>query len=323
MDYSNRSLKAIKDKRISGEIARDEYWFEISRILHGFNELFSVQPGKVKSLEVGGGGLVLTYEVAPARLIKMIINPDDLRTAPLSILCEGNYEEFECSILLRIAEISGLFCDIGANIGFYTLACSVVNPNLRILSFEPNKSVVGSLTDNIELNSPEISTSNIRVIPTALGEFAKQNALFYVPKISGSGAGSLKNLHPDEGEALNFETDIQSLDSVLGGEFTMDLIKIDVEGFELSVLKGGLSSIERYKPTIFIELLRKWMKPYRAHPQDVIDLLSPIGYSCFAIGENILTNITKIDDDTIENNFIFVHPKRIEHLKLISEVTKS
>jgi hypothetical protein len=94
---------------------------------------------------------------------------------------------------------------------------------------------------------------------------------------------------------------------------------MDVEGFELSVLKGSLESIERFKPTIFIELLRKWMKPFGDHPQDVIDLLSPIGYLCFAIGDNILTKITKIDDDTIENNFIFVHRNRIDHLNLLIE----
>ena len=57
MNYNNRSLNSIKDKRISGEIVREEYWFEISRILHEFNELFSIQPSKVKSLEVGGGDL--------------------------------------------------------------------------------------------------------------------------------------------------------------------------------------------------------------------------------------------------------------------------
>jgi hypothetical protein len=57
MVYRNGSLKVFKDKRITGEIARDEYWFEVSRILQEFNELFSIQPSNVKSLEVGGGGL--------------------------------------------------------------------------------------------------------------------------------------------------------------------------------------------------------------------------------------------------------------------------
>jgi FkbM family methyltransferase len=266
-----------------------------------------------------GGGLVLTYEVAQAKQIKMNINPDDLRTAPMSILSEGNYEEFECSILLRIAKISGLFCDVGANIGFYTLACGVINPNLKILSFEPNISVVDNLIENIKLNSTEISTSNISVFPIALGESTNKAVSFYVPKVSGSGAGSLKNLHPDEGDAYSFKTEIKSLDSILAAELKLDLIKMDVEGFELSVLRGSLESIERFKPTIFIELLRKWMKPFGDHPQDVIDLLSSTGYLCFAIGEKILTKITEIDDDTIENNFIFVHRHRIDHLNLLIE----
>jgi FkbM family methyltransferase len=249
----------------------------------------------------------------------MIIDPNDLRTAPMSIISEGNYEEFECFMLLRIAEVSELFCDIGANIGFYTLACSVVNPKLRILSFEPNQVVVGNLKRNLEINSPEICTTNVSVFPIALGESKTESAEFYVPKFSGSGAGSLKNLHPDEGDAKSFKTAIASLDSILRKETMLDLIKMDVEGFELSVLKGSMDSIEEFKPTIFIELLRKWMKPFGNHPQDVIELLLPLGYACFAIGVNNLTEILEIDENTVENNFIFVHRQRSEHFKIITE----
>jgi FkbM family methyltransferase len=247
----------------------------------------------------------------------MNIDPNDLRTAPMSIISEGNYEEFESMLLLEIAKVSKLFCDIGANIGFYTMACGVTNPNLRIMSFEPNQIVVKNLIDNLQINFPEISRSNIQIFPIALGEYTSENVNFYVPKVSGSGAGSLKNLHPEEGDAFNFKTKVEFLDLILENEDFLDLIKMDVEGSELSVLKGSLESISKFKPTIFIELLRKWMKPFGNHPQDVVNLLAPMGYLCYAIGVDGLTEISLIDDETIENNFIFVHPQRTDHHQIL------
>jgi FkbM family methyltransferase len=302
---------------MSDKISSKENRLETQKTLSNFQDLFGKKSTRVKSVDISERDFTLIYEVEHGKNIKMTIDPRDLRTAPMSILSDGNYEELELQILLMIAKISNLFCDVGANIGFYTLASSRVNLNLKILCFEPNKLVVKSLENNLMNNSSKISTSNITIFPTALGEFEVKNAELFVPIGSGSGAGSLKNLHPDEGatEILNIE--IVSLDSILVNEPLFDLMKIDVEGFELSVLKGALQTIERFKPTIFIELLRKWMKPFGDAPQDVVELLATFGYICFAIGVESLNEIEIIDDQTIENNFIFVHSQRIEHFNLI------
>ena len=87
-------------------------------------------------------------------------------------------------------------------------------------------------------------------------------------------------------------------------ELAPSVIKIDVEGNELNVLLGSLETIRRAKPVIVIELLRKWMRTFDTHPQQVVDLLSSYGYECFAIGSE-LRRITFIDEDTEETNFIF------------------
>jgi hypothetical protein len=54
------------------------------------------------------------------------------------------------------------------------------------------------------------------------------------------------------------------------------LIKADVEGAELLVVQGGLQTIAKYRPLIFLELLRKRSKPFGYHPNDVIQLLASI-----------------------------------------------
>jgi hypothetical protein len=51
--------------------------------------------------------------------------------------------------------------------------------------------------------------------------------------------------------------------------------------------------------------------------------MQEIGYECYAIECNRLARVDVIDEATIENNFVFVHPERIEHFALISGVAKS
>jgi hypothetical protein len=100
-------------------------------------------------------------------------------------------------------------------------------------------------------------------------------------------------------------------------------MKIDVEGNELSVLLGSLNSIEKSKPTIFVELLRKWMAPFEAQPQDFVDVLQKRGYACLEIREDSLVPISEIDETTESTNFIFIHESQTAHLNSIREFISS
>jgi hypothetical protein len=76
------------------------------------------------------------------------------------------------------------------------------------------------------------------------------------------------------------------------------------------------------RPTIVVELLRKWMKPFQSSPQDVIDLLSELNYICFAVSDSNLIPASVINDFTIENNFIFCHKDNLNHLELLTSKCK-
>ncbi len=98
--------------------------------------------------------------------------------------------------------------------------------------------------------------------------------------------------------------------------FPVDFIKCDVEGAELNVFRGGLKSIAKHKPIIFTEMLRKWSARYGYHPNAIIDLFHSNGYRCFVINQKMLSKVTKIDDDTVETNFFFLHKDK--HASLIA-----
>ena len=78
------------------------------------------------------------------------------------------------------------------------------------------------------------------------------------------------------------------------------------------MLNGSLDTISKHKPTLVLELLRKWSSQFDYTPNDVIDLLDSLGYFCFAISD-ILLRVNRIDDDTIETNFLFVHKNNTAH----------
>ncbi len=61
----------------------------------------------------------------------------------------------------------------------------------------------------------------------------------------------------------------------------IDFIKLDVEGAEIFALRGGLESIEKFKPILFVEMLRKWAAKYGYHPNEIIAMLEQIGYMCY------------------------------------------
>jgi FkbM family methyltransferase len=130
-------------------------------------------------------------------------------------------------------------------------------------------------------------------------------------------AGWATATEEEEGDAEEVLVPVKTIDTLVRSNSNIDLIKIDVEGFEFEVVQGGLELIESSKPTIVIELLRKWMKPFGKQPQDVINLLKPLGYEVFSIGSSHLTLITVIDESTIENNFIFIHPDNSKHLNIL------
>ena len=94
----------------------------------------------------------------------------------------------------------------------------------------------------------------------------------------------------------------------------IDFIKLDVEGAEIFALRGGLKSIEKHKPILFVEMLRKWAAKYGYHPNEIIGMLEQVGYiCCFACELDSALRLTRLEtmtDQTQETNFFFLHKEK-------------
>lgn len=148
----------------------------------------------------------------------------------------------------------------------------------------------------------------------------KQKLSFYYSKKNTVASSSINIM--DNNEAQLIECDANTIDEYIveNNITSLDFIKCDVEGAEYFFYKGGIKVFERFKPIIFTEILRKWTAKFDYHPNDIVKLFTNIGYKCFLINNNLLSEITEITASTVETNFVFLHSEK--HKTQIEQFTK-
>jgi FkbM family methyltransferase len=176
-----------------------------------------------------GDGVAMTYLVDATPIY---INSNDYG-GPGNLLNGGRYEEENLEVLLSFVKEDTIFLDIGANIGLFTLQIGKrVLHKGRVYSFEPHPKLSNLLRWNVHLNG---LTSIVTCFSFGLSD---QNlpAKFAYPigHLGGGGVGDLPN---SPGYDI-VDSELRRLDDVLGPEFSCDLVKIDVEGHEINVLRA-------------------------------------------------------------------------------------
>jgi FkbM family methyltransferase len=170
---------------------------------------------------------------------------------------------YEVDVLRDIASLglSGVAVDAGANRGNHSLFFAIVC-GMRVVAFEPLR--VPELTANVALNSVE---EQVQIHPVALG--AEQGTATCHGKgclTTGGGRPARRG-----GEYVGKQVPVRRLDSYNLDDVT--LLKIDVEGMEAAVIRGGLDTIRRNRPVIYAEA---WDDGYSAATGE---LLKPLGYT--------------------------------------------
>ncbi len=133
----------------------------------------------------------------------------------------------------------GTFVDIGANTGNHTIFFSAFC-KCRVIAVEPLDVSYNILKTNVDKN---LSGKDIRIHKVAIADKPGSGTMIINEKLSIGGT----YLAPGN------SVPITTLDNLLADINDVSLIKIDVEGNEMEVLKGGLSIINKFKPEIFVE----------------------------------------------------------------------
>ena len=203
--------------------------------------------------------------------------------------------------LVLLNSVNTVF-DVGANTGIYSLAASSVDSSVDVYSFEPMPNIYQRLLANVECNS----FFKIKVYDIALSDQTGLIDFRFMPSITVPTGGSAAKEGWQGIQKISVRS--ASLDSFCLKEKVdrLDLIKLDTELTEPSVLKGGMEIISECKPFIICEVLDEHSS------NELTLLLNVIGYRFFHISSVGLIEKVKIEHDPSYEfaNYLFVHSER-------------
>ena len=203
--------------------------------------------------------------------------------------------------------------DVGANIGCTSLLFSDLGQ--QVISFEP----LDRTYDLLQKNISRSNKNNIKTLPFALGDENKE-AEIYFTDVNRSTAFILDRTSRDDSEIASIK--VKRLDDLFPeiGMDRLDFIKIDVEGYELRVLKGAKKTIQQYRPIVQMEFNSWTLDVYqRICLPDFIDsilAIFPLAY-VFHRKSFIDLSTTKGRYQAMEQNLL--HQKYMELVCAFSE----
>jgi len=302
-------LADIKRAFLAGQISKPEYIDQMHTVHAGlFDYAEFIQGTDISKIEITDGLVVMTSREDG---LKIICDKDDKRIAPIETLNFENYEESDSRMIHQLITDGNVIFDVGANVGWYAVSIAKKYPKSQIIAFEPIPKTFGYLTKNIALNNSQ------NVFTNQLGLSDKAGELIFYYYATGAVNASSANLTGDK-SVQEIRCPVTTIDDFCAAkDLRVDFIKCDVEGAELFVFKGGVKTIEHWKPVVFAEMLRKWSAKFNYHPNEIIKLFSDLGYRCFTAHGNKLHEFLSMDEETKETNFFFLHPT--QHAALIKQ----
>jgi FkbM family methyltransferase len=209
-------------------------------------------------------------------------------------------EEAELLLMEFFLPGNGIFFDIGANTGIYTLSAEKYIEPQNIYAFEPIPELhfrLKRMFRNAHINKLALSDS------TGIHNFKIPT----IGKDEYKSRGKLNTEYIERGET-NFriiKVRTSTLDSYVieNNISNIDFIKIDVEGNELQVIMGGVETLKRIRPVLQIEIEQRH---YNRNINEIIEFVNKLGYHCYYLDLS-LKALKKVENDPkllqIETNF--------------------
>lgn len=217
-------------------------------------------------------------------------------------------ERYIVTKLLNIIKPGDICWDIGANIGFYTcLLASLVEDSGAVVAFEPAARTCGYLKENVSLNQ----FTNVTVVNKGLGDKQEQRLLHYSEAGLAEGTASLKYA---DGRAVSERVALDTIDDLIRELPTPEFVKIDVEGYQLEVLRGGEHFFKTRAPLLMAEL-KDVGETNRAIFGELEDYVANLGYQSYKIRKHSIQRCKRLSDTT-ERNFFLVK----EHSRAFSKI---
>ena len=205
----------------------------------------------------------------------------------------GYYEPISRLVIQELVKPGDTFVDLGANIGFYSLAISVTRPEVRVISFEPNPRNYALLSQNARVNG----LTNLVCEPIAISD-RDGTATLYL-----SASDMSASLRSDFEDHTDGETVVQTttLDSYLNyhpvtGQL---VIKVDVEGHEEAFFRGAQKTLAERQPDIITEVTLNYSR-------EAVSRLQRLGYRFYQVTDEGLLEASTLAPK-VRDNFVFLN----------------
>jgi len=238
---------------------------------------------KIRLRKIVPDALVLAAKKGAYRLYNFT---DKFFTGPFDV-----YDFQTTKVINKVLNRNSNFIDIGAHKGHILRELIKVAPDGKGFAFEP----IPPLFEKIKKQyGKKVGMYNL-----ALSDEKGEAEFSYVvdrPAISGLKGRTFQG---EDYHTKQIKVTIDTLDNIVPSDVQIDLIKIDVEGAEFGVLKGGINTIKRSKPYILFEFGLGSANLYNTTPEMVYDLLDSCGLSVSTL-DHFLKGLAPFD----RNEFI-------------------
>ena len=232
----------------------------------------------------------------------------------------GRFETTETAFVGRCLQPGMIVLDIGAHHGYYTLlASSRVGAEGRVFAFEPSPREHKALREHLELNG----CRNVVVEELALGR-EQRVAELYVVSGHETGCNSLRR-PITEGTAVARKVPVVRLDDWIEGRRIrrVDFVKLDVEGGELDVLKGGGKLFERRpRPAVLAEVQDVRTEPWGYQAREIIEYLREKGFTWFEIARDGSLVEMALSVTNYDANYVACPAERRQEFQTLLAVAK-
>lgn len=238
------------------------------------------------------------------------------------ILCIGQYEKNVTDVLISHLKDDTHFLDIGACIGYFSLLVAVRCPHGRVFSFEPDPNnfrlfkasiAINGLESRITLYQKAVSDSDRPIFFSDLGYADNLGARF-----TAKGEDILKK-HSVKGATQPREVQAVCLDSLLANE-RIDLVKVDIEGYEPNAFRGMEALLRKNRPVIITEFAPGTIQHIsETDPQSLLRFFTNLGYQLSIIELN--GSILKMGSDS-DGVMSYFSDKNTHHIDLLLTSTQ-
>lgn len=250
----------------------------------------------------------------------LYVNPSVDKGIEKKLYLTGTYEKGLLKILGQILKKGDIVVDAGANIGLISIfAAQRVGTSGLVLAFEPHPETVSILKRNILMNK----LNQVRVFSVGLGSRNYKSKIYSNLHIN-RGASSMVSFQND---SVAYDIDVMVIDEVMEANNIdrVNLLKVDVEGYEMEVLKGAEKLLSSDNGPILVVECSNTRQNFNYSTEDLFRFLTHThGYSVFrfAISKEKVSKLIPVHNyDELPNHDNLLAFKSND-LKILMKTTK-